>query len=125
MSRYLIDTQALAWFFTDTAKLSKKAFSILKDSNIEVIIPTVVLAELMHVAKKRLEIDFKSILNQIKSLRNCEICPLNLEVIEEMLQVDDTLEMHDRIIVASAMLTNASLISKDSKIQKIYKKTVW
>jgi PIN domain nuclease of toxin-antitoxin system len=33
--------------------------------------------------------------------------------------------MHDRIIIATAKLFDANLISKDKEIKKIYPKTIW
>ena len=124
MPKYIVDTQALVWFFNGDKKLSKKAFTILEDNNQEIIIPTIVLCELMYIAKK-VSINFQNTLKELKDRINCEIYPLDLEVVEETLQVDKDLEMHDKIIIASAELSGASIITKDRKIQQAYYKTIW
>ena len=125
MTAYIIDTHTLVWFFTEDAKLPKRDFNILKDSKTEVIIPTIVLAEFLYIARRIPKIDFRSILEKIKLSKNCKIYSLSLAVIEEMLQTNETLEMHDRIIVATARLLDASILTKDRIIRKVYSKTIW
>ena len=124
MSKYVVDTHTLVWFFNGDKKLSKKAFTILENKNQEIIIPTIVLCELMYIAKK-VSIDFETTLKELKIRLNCEFYPLDLEVVEKIIEIDKVLEIHDKIIVASAKLLNASIITKDKEIQKIYSKTVW
>jgi predicted nucleic acid-binding protein len=43
-----------------------------------------------------------------------------------MIDLKDVIELHDKIIVATAKYLNASLITKDSALEKIsYIRTVW
>lgn len=125
MAKYIIDTHALVWFFTEDSRLPKRIFDILRDNETEVIIPSIVLAEFMYIARKLPNIHFGLILKQIKLSRNCVIYPLNLMVIEEMLKINKALEMHDLIIVAAARLLGVSILTKDKEIQDAYSKTIW
>lgn len=53
------------------------------------------------------------------------IWPLDMGVVLQMYGIKDTLELHDRVIVATAKQLNIPRISKDREITKIYKKTIW
>ena len=52
---YVADTHSLVWYFTEDSRLSKKALEAFDGTIKEgtLIIPTLVLAELMFIAKKR------------------------------------------------------------------------
>ena len=54
-----------------------------------------------------------------------ETCPLNIEVLKEVAKVKNIPESHDRVIVATAKMRKAIIISRDREIQRIYSKTVW
>jgi len=43
---------------------------------------------------------------------------LDIEVIKEMEKLDELPELHDKIIVATARMLNAPLITKDEEIKK-------
>ena len=55
----------------------------------------------------------------IKGSPNVEVKPIEQEVLENMLKIGDELgnhDMHDKIILASAMMLNCPLITTDSKL---------
>ena len=51
---YVTDTHSLVWYFTDDQRLSKKALKSFESTVKEgqIIVPTVVLAEILFIAKK-------------------------------------------------------------------------
>src|SRR5450759_3479776 len=51
---YVTDTHSLVWYFTDDRHLSKKALKSFESTVKEgqIIVPTVVLAEILFIAKK-------------------------------------------------------------------------
>ena len=54
MDTYLVDTHALAWFIAEDKRLSSLVENLLnqaQEGEIQVLIPTLVLAELMHIAE--------------------------------------------------------------------------
>jgi PIN domain nuclease of toxin-antitoxin system len=117
---YVADTHGFLWFIWSDKKLGKKAFEIFRacdKGNEIVVIPSIVLLECMYVCEKRKEeVKFQEIMQKIRGKFNYQIYPLDEEVIlkcQDIAQID---EMHDRIIVGTAKLLNAKLITKDTKI---------
>ena len=56
METYVVDTHALAWFISENKRLSARATQILSQAEaaeVIVLIPTLVLAELTHIAQKK------------------------------------------------------------------------
>jgi PIN domain nuclease of toxin-antitoxin system len=87
----------------------------------------IVLFECLYVCeKKRVDLEFRQIIEKIKSTLNYLVYPLDEEVILTCQDVKEITEPHDRIIVATAKLLNARLITKDEKIRnsKIVE-TIW
>jgi PIN domain nuclease of toxin-antitoxin system len=50
---------------------------------------------------------------------------INWSLILEVNKVKGLKDLHDRIIVATAKIFNAFLISKDRTIKKFYKRIIW
>ena len=118
---YVTDTHSFVWYLTFNDKLSNKAlkaFDSSMDSGI-IVIPSIVLAEILYINKKgRIAITFDDTINAIINNKNYEICPLDLEILKIANKIEVSLEMHDKLIAATAILYNAHLISKDSAIRK-------
>jgi len=120
----VLDSHTLFWLFTNPQKLSKLAKRYIEKSE-RVILPSITLMEILYLLEKHaLSFRFIEFLNEIR-IRGYLVYPLDLEVISQSLFLPPTLEMHDRIIIATAQLFNAFLISKDKEIRKIYPKTIW
>lgn len=121
----VLDTHALLWHITKDKHLSVTAKSLIRQS-FRVIIPTIVLLELLYLLKKKgLEDNFLLILNKLKKNKKYSILSLDLIILEEVLKVSSGLEMHDRVIVASAELLKIPLITKDAIIRNLYQNTIW
>ena len=126
---YVTDTHSLVWYFTDDQRLSKKALKSFEGTVKEgqIIVPTVVLAEILFIAKKgRIPLGFTATIAKIEALANFEIAPLDLDVLKIAESIDPPLEMHDKLIVATAIRYDARLITKDEQITKSKAvKTIW
>ena len=127
---YVLDTHALIWFLTSDSKLGKKALELLRNADDEretIIIPTVVLAEVLHICeKKKVALKFKEILKKINDSSNYIIYDLNLEVILKLEELDKINELHDRIIIATSILSDSKIITKDEIIRNSnYVEVVW
>lgn len=121
----VIDTHALFWYFSNDKRLSQKARHHIRRS-LKVFIPTIVLLELFHLMNKRgLVNQFNTILGDLKSATNTTIVSLDLPIMEESFGFQPTLEIHDAVVVATARLLKAPLITKDETIQKIYQDIIW
>jgi len=118
---YVADTNALLWFLTDDDRLgneAKKIFIKSDDGETTIIVPPIVLAESLFIAEKhRVDVQFRTVLDRIDEGLNYDVYPLDLEVILRC-QGMRGFELHDRIIMATAKLLNAKLLSKDGKIRK-------
>lgn len=70
MALFIADTHSLAWYFTKSRKLGRKAFQVFRNSTSGegiVVVPTVVLAEIMDISeKKRIKVDYEEILEKIE-----------------------------------------------------------
>lgn len=70
MALFIADTHSLAWYFTKSRKLGRKAFQAFRNSTSGegiVVVPTVVLAEIMDISeKKRIKVDYEEILEKIE-----------------------------------------------------------
>ena len=126
---YVADTHSLVWYFTDDQHLSKKALksfeSTIKEG--QIIVPTVVLAEILFIARKgRTPIDFTATVAKIEALDNFEIAVLDLDVVKIADSIAAPLEMHDKLIVATAIRYDACLITRDEQITKSKMvRTIW
>lgn len=124
MEKVVVDSHALFWFFTENLKLSPRGRNLIQEAS-EVIIPSIALMEILYILEKsNLSSRFVEILSELK-LRRYTVYPLDLYIITQTLFISSRIEMHDRIIIATAQFFDCYLISKDSEIHKIYQKTVW
>jgi len=126
---YITDTHSLVWYFTDDSRLSNKALQAFQSSEEKgiVFVPAVVLAEIMFIARKgRITLSFEDTLNRIEESENFEIVPLNAEILRAADKIEADMEMHDRLIVATALWHNASLITKDETLRELgIVSTIW
>jgi len=126
---YVADTHSLVWYFTNDRRLGTKALKAFESTikSGQIIVPTVVLAEVLFIAKKgRLSFGFAETVAKIESMDNFEIAPLDLDVLRMADRIVAPLEMHDKLIVATALCYAGSLITKDEQITKSKTvKTIW
>jgi len=117
---YVTDAHPLIWHLLHSKRLSAKAAAIFSaaDAGQDVIyVPTIVLGELMYIAESaQIRLKFTEVLKQIKSGDNYVTVPLDLPTIEAAAEISARLEMHDRLIVATAKVLNISLITRDEAI---------
>jgi len=88
---YVTDTHSLVWYFTNDLQLSKKALKAFESTVKagEIIVSTVVLAEILFIAKKgRIPLGFTKTVAQIEALANFEIVPLDLNVLKIAERID-------------------------------------
>ena len=119
----VIDSHALFWYLSSNPKLSPRALQQIEDST-TVVVPSIVVLEVLFLLRKsRTPLLFIDFLRELKS-RNYTIYPLDLDVISQVATLSRELEIHDSIIVATAQLRGAPLITKDEVIKKLYQPMV-
>ncbi len=125
----VIDTHALIWYLTSDRRLSFEAESFLSRAeagDVTIVIPAIVLLECMDIFEKgRVQFDFQALMLRITNARNFTIGSIDWNVILETERIKGFKDLHDRVIVATARLYDAPLLSRDTLIRRLYAKTVW
>lgn len=120
----IIDSHALFWLVGGSDKLSKRAEEAITSAK-KVVVPIIVLFEIISILEKyramvRLPDFFGALLK-----RRFYIYPLDRRVLRRYLLVPPDLEMHDRIIVATAQIFEAPIVTRDKEISNVYERVIW
>jgi len=103
---YVADAHALGWYFTNDPRLGQGAAQVFERSERGeslILVPTVVLAELFHI--------------KIEERGNFVVTNLDLSTIRKLPETRPLSELHDQIIVATALLHRAKVLTKDGLIR--------
>lgn len=119
----LIDTHVLVWWINEPRKLSNKAKKIIEE-NIkkgEIFISSISVWEIFLLVKKgklTLAMDPQSWVSAIESLPFVHFVPLDNNILAKsvFLNRDFHQDPVDRMIVATAMINGATIITSDEKI---------
>lgn len=126
---YVTDAHTIVWYFMDDPRLSQNARRAFDETIAAgvIIIPTIVLAEIMYISQKgRISITFEETLSYLEMYENFRVAALEIDILKVAASIDRDLEMHDKLIVATALYFNAHLITKDEQItQSRVVNTVW
>ncbi|PHS11059.1 MAG: hypothetical protein COA78_10435 [Blastopirellula sp.] len=131
---YVTDTVGLINYFHETFSRSSsisastrriydKAFST-SEGSVRLSIPSVVFVEIHEKWCRTEEFSRKFYYNVFKRVcdsPNIEVKPIDREVLENLLRIRGSLEdhdLHDKLILASAMMLDCPLITCDSEIIK-------
>jgi predicted nucleic acid-binding protein len=131
---YVIDTNGIIGYFDHVfeapANLSMSTRSLIERAlstspqEVKLSIPSIVFVEIFEKWLDCEEMAAKfhyEVFNLLARSPNIEIKPVEQEVLENMLEIRGTLadhEIHDKIILASAMMLNCSIITTDPKIRE-------
>ena len=127
---YVTDTHPFVWYLSGDNKIgknAKKIFDRAENGEDIIVVPTIVLAECLHILEKKDMInEFKNILQKVEMGWNYTPMPFDMAIIKNIINMKKLNELHDKIIAASAKVLNADLITKDDEIKKSgYVKTIW
>lgn len=123
--RIVVDTNVLIWDTINPDKITPVASKALIDSKV-LFIPTIVLLEFEWVLRKLNQLDKLTIVTSaVEKQQKYFVYPLDQQVFNEYLLADKSLEMHDRVIVATARLLGVPIITNDPQIKKVYSKVIW
>jgi len=120
MPTYITDTHSLLWAFTRPRKLgerARRAFDEIANGESSLLIPVIVLAELIFtIENKPIRADLDEILDAIQNTPNVEFVDFDYESAMRLRDLRIIPEMHDRMIVATALEYQAILITVDESI---------
>jgi PIN domain nuclease of toxin-antitoxin system len=102
--KYVVDTHALIWFLEGNSRLGAAAKTVLMDPVSELILPAIALAEAVWIVDRgKTSIpSVKSLLDLIAQDARVVLCPLDLDVITQSIDLISINEMHDHQIVSTA-----------------------
>jgi len=117
---HVADTHALVWFLEGDRRLSRRAREALSDTRVDIVIPTIVLAEVADLYNKdRIDVNVDEVLASVARAARSTIYPLDLPVVQHF---PSGLGIHDAIIVATALTLRDTLhesvaaVTKDAEI---------
>ncbi len=126
----LLDTCALIWWTLDPDRLSAKARracdSIIKRG---ALVSSVSFWEIgIKIKKKKLEagISLREYLRRVQSMGTMTIVPVDENIWLASVELDwDYPDPADRVIVCTARMHKASIVTSDEIIREYYRKTIW
>lgn len=132
--RFVVDTHAIIWHFTrafgqvncNSATVNSILTETLEDesSKYRLIVPAIAFVEIFDKFSTSKESSRRVFYECFTPLRHCdriELRELDHEVLETVSQISGELESHevnDKIIVATAAVLSAPILTKDPKIHK-------
>lgn len=130
MKRACIDTHALVWYLSRPARLRRRALRLLRDADAgraEIAIPAMVVVELTMLQEAGRRVPGAA---QVQALVDAQpafrVQPLDLDVATEFVLLSALRDPFDRMIVASARVADAPLITADGNISdSALVETIW
>jgi PIN domain nuclease of toxin-antitoxin system len=119
----VVDTHALLWYLAGDARLSARAKVVLRDSSREIVVPAIVVAEaLFTIERGKSEVRAADVWKMLTETANVRFQSTDLEVLRKTDSLRSIPEMHDRQIVATALLlkeagSDVVLITRDRLIR--------
>ena len=122
---YVIDTHTLLWYMDDDSRLGYKAGQILDDDAARLLLPSIVLAEALFLLENKpylYKLSIGELLANIVEDVRITIVALGFDIVTKTLDCKAINEMHDRQIVATALLVQTdgvqvAILTKDENIQ--------
>ena len=126
----LLDTAVLLWWLQDPARLSRAAAAHLASApHTTVLVSSVSFWEIgLKAERGMLELgdSFDGFMTRIESMSGLSILPVDLGIWRQALALEwDHRDPADRIIVATAMHHQATLLSSDRAIRAFFQEAVW
>jgi PIN domain nuclease of toxin-antitoxin system len=122
-SKYVLDTHTLVWYLEGSPRLSTRAKAIVDDSSNQLVVPLIVLAEAAFLVERgRIAISsVPNLLSDVQADQRIELFPFTWEIFQQSLTATIIPEIHDRIIVATALHLQAlghtvALVTRDGMI---------
>ncbi len=121
--KHIVDTHTLLWYLADSPRLSAAAAAILQDASSELVLPATAYGEACWIVERG-KIPFLTVVELQAALDadpRFTIYPLDRAVIDLSQSLTSITEMHDRQIVATALVLarqgeEVTLLTRDENI---------
>ena len=117
---HIVDTHSLIWFLGNDKRLGPNARLVFEAPSPYLVIPTIVMAEIKYLSdRRRVPLTFDEVARKIRTALQGHMATLDEEIVEK---TSTTLEMHDGIICATAVVyanrlnDSAAVITRDEAI---------
>lgn len=129
MNKFVTDTMAYI-LHLEKRKMPKKVKEIFVETEKglkEVIVPSMVVAEIGYLAEKnRIDTNLKEVDKHLEKSKNFKEQPLTKDIIITSFEIDDIPELHDRLIAGTAKHLDCPIITNDPKIENSkHVKSIW
>ena len=119
--KLLLDTCCVIWAVSEPSAISNTVKALLTAHESEIYVSAITVAELAcAVEQRRIVIDrhWKKWFRYYTELNNWHVEAISLEIIEEAYSLPDSFhpDPADRIILATARINRATVVTKDQKI---------
>lgn len=123
--RHVVDTHALVWFLEGNPRLGARAKAVLEDVDSALVVPVIVLAEacwMIEHGKTSLPTP-ADLLAAVDADPRVVVVSLDRAVLDKTLTSTTITEMHDRQIIATALLLrdrgeSIAVLTKDADIHR-------
>jgi len=127
---YLADAVAIVRHLRSHPALGSEAGTILREADDgvhHVFISSITLLEVLYLAEAgRIDVPLQELVSLVSSSSNYEIVPVDTDVVLAATYVDDVPDLHDRIIVASAIHMGVPILTADRVIAASrHVETIW
>lgn len=127
-SRYCLDTHPLIWYYQKKSTLSDRAKMLIRQGlsqKLSLVVPTMVLLESFHASLKDPLFRFPEFLQTLK-IAQPVIASFDKKTLLTCYKLPRNINIHDRVIAATALTYNCPLITRDPVLAKLPGlKTVW
>lgn len=117
---YVSDTHSLVWYLGQLPELSQPALEVYEGVFTQanrIVVPTIVIAEMvMMVEKRRLALDVAQVVARLAATPGYEFVPITPALALQIAKLSILPDIHDRLIVATALEQNATVITRDRAI---------
>ena len=127
---YLADTVAIVRHLRNHPALGAEATRILREADAglhRIALSGITLMEVLYLSEAgRIDVPLTELVSIVSRSRNYEIVPVDADVVIAAIGIDDVPDLHDRIIVATALhlgvpiLTGDRVIAASSHVQTIW-----
>ncbi len=119
--QYIADTAAIIRHFSKTGKIGQSAKRILRDADKgenTIFVSIISMVEILYLSERnRIPLNFGEIKIKLLQLDNYGIIELDLDIVEAAKSVQG-LELHDRLIVSTALSMNIPILTSDKMIEE-------
>jgi len=127
--RLTLDAHTLIWYYHQESniRLSQGALTAIVEAerNGIIFVPVIALIEILWMLERgKYPLTFDEILQDLANNPVYNIMPLTMEIVKAMKNLSG-MELHDRAIVATALITDSIIVTKDKELRTSGLKVIW